>query len=85
MYSSNNLFLYGNENSFKKVNYAPRKVITVKTLIDTNNSSEEPKIENNNEKANTSPQNVISPIKSNNLLSFNILKNIKSQISEGAQ
>ena len=87
MYSSNNLFLYGNENSFKKVNYAPRKVITVKTLIDTNNSSEEPKIENYNEKANsiTSPQNVISPIKSNNLLSFNILKNIKSQISEGAQ
>ena len=44
MYSSNNLFLYGNENSFKKVNYAPRNVITVKTLIDTNNSSEEPKI-----------------------------------------
>ena len=79
MYSSNNLFLYGNENSFKKVNYAPRKVITVKTLIDTNNSSEEPKIENYNEKANsiTSPQNVISPIKSNNLLSFNILKKYK--------
>ena len=61
------------------MNYAPRKVITVKTLIDTNNSSEEPKIENYNEKANsiTSPQNVISPIKSNNLLSFNILKKYK--------
>ena len=70
MYSSNNLFLYGNANLFKKVNYAPRKVITVKTLIDSNNSSEEPKIDNYKEKTNTinvntisQNVNVISPIK----------------------
>lgn len=84
MYSSNNLFLYGNANLFKKENYAPRKVITVKTLIDNNNSSEEPKIDNYKEKTNTinvntPPQNVnvISPIKSSNLLSFNIIKRYK--------
>lgn len=84
MYSSNNLFLYGNSNLFKKVNYAPRKVITVKTLIDSNNSNKEPKIDNYKEKTNTinvntisQNVNVISPIKSNNLLSFNIIKKYK--------